>query len=90
MRVEEVSCAERVEIRWVWSGVVLSRGGGKRGADGEGGIIYLVRPCLARRRLRRRTRRGIEMCGGGVSRPFSEVLGVVLSWDVVAMYLRGL
>jgi hypothetical protein len=40
-----------------------------------GGIIYLVRPCLARRRLRRRTRRGIGMCGGGVLRPFSEVSG---------------
>jgi hypothetical protein len=74
VRVEEVSCAERVDIRWVWSevGVRLSRW---QERCGGGGIIYLVRPCLARRRLRRRTRRGIGMCGGGVSRPFSGIRG---------------
>lgn len=30
---------------------------------------YLVRPCLALQRLRRRIRRDIEMCGGGVMLP---------------------
>jgi hypothetical protein len=46
----------------------------ERGRDGVWGM-YLVRPCLARRRLRRRIRRGIEMCGGGVSLPFQGLEG---------------